>query len=818
MAGNRRLLVVEDDPGLNALVTRKLQRAGFPVESALTGAAALDAVRRDPNVLLLLDYLLPDVTARELLERLKANGQEAPFVVMTGHGDEKVAVEMMKLGARDYLVKDADLGDVLPEVVRRVLAQLATEERLKEAEQALEQSERNLRTLAQNIPGIVYRVHLRDRNRMEFFNDMLSEMTGYRENELRRGEVSSIDPLILFGDRASVVDSVRRAVGKTTPFQVDYRLTHRDGSIRHFSEQGRPVPDADGRPVYVDGVIFDVTEARLSAESVRLNQERLAEAQRISHLGSWLWDIRGRQSFCSAELFRILGLEPDSAPPTQTTFLARVHPDDRPYFEARVAEATRNRTSYDFDLRVVRPEGVERFVHGETNVEYDAAGEPVLVSGTCQDVTERRQAEEGEKRRAAELNLLSESATEFIRMAPGADIYGHIANRVRELAAGAYVVVNSFDPAAQEFTVRAVAGLGGGLKTMLKLMGGTRFSLTPEELRAYASATLKIIPEGVRGLAFGVLSESLAATLTSTFRLGGVYAMSLFRQDRILGTVNIMMRRKTVLPNPGVVETYVNQAAIAVQRAQVEDELMKHRQHLEELVGERTRELKQAQDALVLHERLAAIGKVAGSMAHEIRNPLAAMRNAAYFLNSTLDSQLHRKAARHLEIINREIDVANGIITSVLDFARGRPAELVTLNLADVLAIAQERAVLPEGVQVRRSIPFDLPMVRIDLQQMVQVFLNLLTNAAEAMSGKGRVTVSAQARDGKVRVSFRDEGPGIAPENLGRVFEPLFSTKAVGIGMGLTVCKSFVESSNGTIEVESEPGQGATFVITLPAV
>ena len=228
---------------------------------------------------------------------------------------------------------------------------------------------------------------------MEFFNDMLREMTGYGEDELRRGEVCSIDPLILPDDRATVVEIVKRSTAESRPFQVDYRITHRDGSTRHFSEQGRPVPGADGRPECIDGVIFDVTEVRLSTEIVRLNQERLAEAQRISHVGSWLWDIGKGQSFWSAELYRILGLVPDSVPPTEASFLARVHPDDRAHFEARVAEAMRNRRSYDFDLRVVRPDGVERFAHGETKVEYDAAGEPALLTGICQDVTERRQAE-----------------------------------------------------------------------------------------------------------------------------------------------------------------------------------------------------------------------------------------------------------------------------------------------------------------------------------------------------------------------------------------------------------------------------------------
>jgi PAS domain S-box-containing protein len=157
MADSRRLLIVEDDPEFNALVKCKLQPAGLPVESVLTGAAALDSVRRDPNVLLLLDYVLPDMTARELVERLRADGKEAPFVVMTGRGDEKVAVELMKLGARDYLVKDSDLGDRLPEVVRRVLGELDIQERLTAAEAMLLHSEQPHRLLLEHAgPAISY--------------------------------------------------------------------------------------------------------------------------------------------------------------------------------------------------------------------------------------------------------------------------------------------------------------------------------------------------------------------------------------------------------------------------------------------------------------------------------------------------------------------------------------------------------------------------------------------------------------------------------------------------------------------------------------
>jgi signal transduction histidine kinase len=214
---------------------------------------------------------------------------------------------------------------------------------------------------------------------------------------------------------------------------------------------------------------------------------------------------------------------------------------------------------------------------------------------------------------------------------------------------------------------------------------------------------------------------------------------------------------------------------------------------------------------------LATLGQVAGSVAHEIRNPLGAIRNAAYFLKLTVSDKLTGKAAKHLEIICDEINRSNRIITSLLDFVQGRTCEPAPCRLGDILSQATARAELPRITEVETRLPDNLPFVRVDAGQMEQVFCNLITNANQAMADGGKVTIAAARTDGVVRVAVSDSGPGITPETRARLFEPLFSTKAIGVGLGLAICKAFVEANKGTIGVETEVGKGTTVTVTLPA-
>ena len=248
----------------------------------------------------------------------------------------------------------------------------------------------------------------------------------------------------------------------------------------------------------------------------------------------------------------------------------------------------------------------------------------------------------------------------------------------------------------------------------------------------------------------------------------------------------------------------------------IERELAHYREHLEEVVEERTSALHAAQDELLQREKLAVLGQIAGSVAHELRNPLGTIRNAVYLLNMTVGRDLPDQAARHLALIDDEIDRSNRIITSLLDFARGRPCNPVACGLKDILVDALDMACLSNRIDVTFDVPDDLPLAYVDDAQVLQVFLNIMVNARQAMEDGGELVVSAAAEDDVLRVRVGDSGPGMEPEVLARLFEPLFSTKSFGVGLGLAISRSFVQANGGSLAVASAPGDGTVFTITLP--
>ncbi len=226
-------------------------------------------------------------------------------------------------------------------------------------------------------------------------------------------------------------------------------------------------------------------------------------------------------------------------------------------------------------------------------------------------------------------------------------------------------------------------------------------------------------------------------------------------------------------------------------------------------------EREEYQQRLIKSERLAAIGQLASTVGHELRNPLGVISNSTYFLKMKL-ADADEKVKKHLDIIGREVATSNKIIADLLDFSRPREPVLMEANINSIIEQALLRSAIPQGVEVVRELGENLPRPMVDSDQMQQVFLNLLSNAFQAMPEGGRLIIRSIARDKAIEVQFTDTGVGIPEEVQAKIFDPLFTTKAKGVGLGLTVSKSIVERHGGTIEVGSEVGRGTTFTITLP--
>jgi signal transduction histidine kinase len=215
-------------------------------------------------------------------------------------------------------------------------------------------------------------------------------------------------------------------------------------------------------------------------------------------------------------------------------------------------------------------------------------------------------------------------------------------------------------------------------------------------------------------------------------------------------------------------------------------------------------------------ERLAAIGQVAGGVAHELRNPLNVVKTSVYYLLNARNPT-DQKKAEHLQRIERHVVLADSVITALSSFAKMPVPSLRPFALGQCLQEVLETNPVPESCSVSVEVPPDTPAVLGDVDQVRIVLGNLVRNAREAMPTGGRLSLTARRVDRHVELAVGDTGVGIAPEHLSRIMEPLYSTKARGLGLGLALARTILEKNHGSLRVASEPGRGSTFTVSLPA-
>ena len=241
-------------------------------------------------------------------------------------------------------------------------------------------------------------------------------------------------------------------------------------------------------------------------------------------------------------------------------------------------------------------------------------------------------------------------------------------------------------------------------------------------------------------------------------------------------------------------------------------------------------ELQAAQDDIVRRGKMAQLGQLTATVAHELRNPLGAVRTSAFLLDRKLKGKGLGIEAQ-LERIDKGVLRCDSIISQLLDFARTKSGFLKAQNFDDWVAkiVTEEGGKLPEIVTINCALGLGDRLVSFDADRMSRVLINLLSNASEAMVGKGdaldksiigvpTITVETSIRDDMVELSVRDCGPGIGPENLSKILEPLFTTKTFGTGLGLPAVENILVQHGGGLTIESELGKGACFTARIPLV
>lgn len=264
---------------------------------------------------------------------------------------------------------------------------------------------------------------------------------------------------------------------------------------------------------------------------------------------------------------------------------------------------------------------------------------------------------------------------------------------------------------------------------------------------------------------------------------------------------------------------YLALARDVSERKATEKELERYRNQLEELVKERTRQLEDAQEELVQKEKMAVLGQLTATVSHELRNPLGTVRNAIHLLGRLKDIAAPEKYAKALALANRNVSRCDGIINELLDYTRQQEWTPVQIDIADWLAALLDEQECPDNIKVTRSWKKGV-QIPCEPERLRRAVINVYTNGIQALqevdTRKRLLKIKIEETAEKLQISFADNGPGIDDETLERIFEPMFSTKNFGVGLGMPIVKNIMEEHGGGVIIESTLGKGSIITLWMP--
>jgi PAS domain S-box-containing protein len=419
-----RILLADDNADMRRYMLRVLE-GSYRVDAVHDGQDAFASARADPPDLILTDIMMPRMDGIQLLQQLRndARTRHIPVVLISARAGEEARVQGLETGADEYLVKPFSTRELLVRVRSLVL--------LKRTREALQ---RELLTKTGDLSEltnalIVSRNALRRSEAYLAQGERISHTGSYAWNPLTGELVWSKEHCRIFGvppdeqrqtyesflnkvhheDREFVRRAVDLATEQRTNFDLDYPIVRPDGRIRHIHALGRPAEGTDSSAELI-GAVVDITERKKAEEKLRRSEAYLAESERLSHTGSWAWNVTTGALFWSEEHYRIR-LVPGEGGPSLSEGLRFIHPDDRNAVQEALERAVRDRADFDTDCRIVRPDGMVRYIHSRARPVFDTAGRLIEFVGTIIDNTERKQAHDALQKAQAELAHMARVTT-----------------------------------------------------------------------------------------------------------------------------------------------------------------------------------------------------------------------------------------------------------------------------------------------------------------------------------------------------------------------------------------------------------------------
>jgi PAS domain S-box-containing protein len=599
-------------------------------------------------------------------------------------------------------------------------------------------------------------------------------------------------------DEAKVRGTAETAEREKADYEFDYRIVHPGGEIRDIHVVGHPVLSPSGDLVEFVGTVMDITERKKAEETLRASEAYLAEAQRLSHTGSWAWNVATQSIFWSVETFKIFGFDPNTTTPTTQSFLRRVHPDDRACVEQVETELYRG-TDAEYNYRIVLPDSSIKYIHSVAHPIRNDSGQVLEFVGTVIDVTERKRAEalrDGESRileMIARDAPLQEILEKLVRVVEGQ--FAGLLCSVLLLDEDGQHVRHGAAPSLPKPYTEAIDGLCIGPKA-----GSCGTAMYRREPVIVTDIALDPLWEPYRGVAetYGLRACWSTPILAHSGKALGSFAMY-YREPRS--------------PSPAenhALEMATHLAGIAIER---------------KLAREERERLRQVQADLAHVSRVNTMGELTASLAHEVNQPIAAAITNAntcirWLARDTPDIEEARAAA--MRIVKDGTRAAEIISRIRLLFKKGTPQrELVDINevIREMIVLLHSEATR-YNILVRTELAEDLPQVMVDRVQLQQVMMNLMLNGIDAMKdvdGTRELAIkSQQTENEQLLLSVSDTGVGVPQQQADQIFKAFFTTKLHGTGMGLSISRSIVESHGGRLWAGDNSQRGASFYLTLP--
>lgn len=561
-------------------------------------------------------------------------------------------------------------------------------------------------------------------------------------------------------------------------YQVDYRVVRPDGREVYAREIAEPVTDSRGNFLGQRGTFQDITLQREIEAGLAQTLRRLNDSQAIARIGNWECDIVNGTEWWSDQQFRNYGLEPSSDPVGANRFIDFVHPEDKDRALQARCDAVAAARVLDIEFRTIGADGVERVLWSYGRPEFDERGQPVRIVGTTLDITDRKKAEAAMRESESRLDA-------FFAVAPaGLALFDN---------KGRYIRINE--------TLAATHGL-----RVEAHLGKKPTEILPETFG-------RLIEEGNRTV---MERRTPMMNVEITAPLPGVSG----------GVIHCVHSRFPIFDSSGEVSGIGVVSVNVSELKKAQEELARLNAELEARVEDRTAALRAAQDELLQQERLATLGQLTATVSHELRNPLGAIRTSLYVIDRCA-SQFDERIAKAVDRVNRSVTRCDHIIDELLDFTRIRELRFEPLDLDAWLGSILDEQEQPEGIRVFRDFGAGGPVVLGDADRLRRAVINIYENACQAMSAdrttggvppdtEGDLYISTRLTDNHAEIIFRDNGPGIDPDLLERIFEPLFSTKNFGVGLGLPTVRHIMEQHGGSVDARNAQHGGAEFTLWLP--